>query len=84
MLQERSKDGLRKQQEKDHETTVTKLDEDAEKQEEALKKQLQEERNKILLEKKNKLATELAARNDLNEDQLAAVSCYSNRMLSPW
>ena len=76
-FQERSKDSLKKQQQKEHETTLSKLDDDAQRQEETLRKQMQDERDKILREKKNKQAAELAARNDLSEEKLAAVS-YKN------
>ena len=67
---------MRKQQQKDHEGTIAKLDEESERQEDALKKQMQAEQEKILREKKNKQAAELAARNDLSEEQLAAVSLF--------
>ena len=75
-FQERSKENLKKQQQKEHQDALVKLDEDSARQEEALKKQMQDERDKILREKKNKQAAELAARNDLTEEKLAAVSYH--------
>jgi len=51
-----------------------KLDNEAQKQEQEMRKECEAEKEKILREKRNRQAAELAARSDLSDDQLKAVS----------
>ena len=60
------------------------MDADARKQEADLLKETEQEKERLLREKKNKQAAELAARRDLTPDELAAVSSvvkYFKRVL---
>lgn len=82
-FQERNKEDLRKQQKKDFDQTAAKLEADAQKQEEALKNQMNGEREKILRELKSKHAAELSARPDLSQDQINAVRVCFLFFLSP-
>lgn len=53
---------------------ASKLDSEAQKQEDALKNQMNNDREKVLRELKSKHAAELTARPDLSQDQINAVS----------
>lgn len=76
--QERSKDELRKRQKQDFDKLTSKLDSEAQQQEDAVKSQLNNEREKILREMRNKHAAELAARPDLSQEQIDSVHILSD------
>lgn len=71
--QERIKADLKKQHGQEFDKIATKLEQEGQQKEGALKKQLDGEREKILRELKNKHAAELAARPDLSQDQVNAM-----------
>ena len=73
VLQERSKEELRKQQKAEFDSLASKLDSEAGRQEEALKNQLGTDREKTLREMKNRHAAEIAARPDLSQEQINMV-----------
>ena len=68
------KEDLRKQQKKDADKMATKLEQENQQQEMELRKHMDGDRDKVLRELKNKQAAELAARPDLSQDQINAVS----------
>ena len=77
VFQERMKEELKKRHKQERDSLATKLDHDAQREEEELKKHANSETEQLLREKKNRNAAELAARSDLSQDQLAEVSGQS-------
>lgn len=68
------KEEFRKQQKLEQEKLAAKLDQEARSKEHELKNQADASQEQVLREKRNRQAAELAARTDLSEEQLAAVS----------
>lgn len=67
---------MKKRQKQEREKLSSKLDEESYAEERNLKKELDSEQEKLIREKKNRQATELAARTDLSDEQLRAVSIH--------
>ena len=64
-----------KKRHRDEKASLTgKLDSDARSEEKKLNQELDMHKEKILREKRNKQATELAARQDLSQEEVQAVS----------
>ena len=68
---------MRERHHKEREELSSQVEADTRKQEADLLKQAEQEKERLLREKKNKQAAELAARRDLTPDELAAVSNIS-------
>ena len=64
---------MKEQQQEDKKALEEKLSKDAKSKEAEEMKRLERERTKVLSEKRNKQAAELAARQDLSEDEMRQV-----------
>ncbi|CAH1797049.1 unnamed protein product [Owenia fusiformis] len=71
--QERAREEMRERHEHEREDLGTKLEQSARQGEQDTLRNLENEKEKILREKKNKQAAELAARTDLSEEEMAAL-----------
>ena len=74
ILQARVNAEMEKRNKEEHDALASKLEAEARKEERALSAKSDESREIALREKKNKQAAELAARKDLSQDEVAAVS----------
>ena len=72
--QERSKEDMKERHRQERDELSSQIEADARKQEADLVKETETEKERLLREKKNKQAAELAARRDLTSEELAAVS----------
>ena len=72
--QDRAKEEMKERHRQERDQLSLRVETDARKQEADLLKETEQEKERLLREKKNKQAAELAARRDLTPDELAAVS----------
>ncbi len=82
VLQERSKSEMRTRHELERDKLAQRLDLEAKQEERKTSSDTDKEREKLLREKKTKQAAELAARKDLTQDEMAAVSYNYHLSLS--
>lgn len=73
LSQERAKEDMKKRHKQERENLGGKLDNEDGNQERDARKELDSEMEKILREKRNRQAADMAARTDFSDDQLKAV-----------
>ena len=73
-VQDRQKEQMRKRHDDERDKINQKLDSEIRKEEAQVVKDLDNERERLIREKKNKQAAEIASRPDLSEDERKAVS----------
>jgi type I site-specific restriction-modification system R (restriction) subunit len=74
---ERSKSALRNDQDDKMEALSKKLEAETKKEEAKCKEEWENEKDRVLREKKNRQAAEIAARPDLTQEELAAVCTHT-------
>ena len=72
--QDRAKEEMKARHRQERDQMSSHVEADVRKQEADLLKETEQDKERLLREKKNKQAAELAARRDLTPDELAAVS----------
>lgn len=75
---------MRKRHKQDRDKLGEKIDSEAQRQEQELRKEHETEKERLLREKRNRQAAELAARTDLSDDQLKAVCKLKSRKKKLW